>query len=424
MNIKILAKTAILAACLTMMAGCGSSHDNDTPDTPDVPTPAAQRQWTATDNRQLWHVDWSADVARPQWTAPDPRKYDSWMLVMVRVQDDLMPYVSSDDIDEAVDNTANQGQPLLIEVSETTLTDPEASGANSGMAGAFKAPIVTKTSLSQFYLNGYWSQSGKINPSYVSQTDNNKWVANNTWPSGISDDTDVHFYAYANVDGNPSSTPFYYGDYSGGYSPFLYFIVDENAEQQKDLLVAHQTAKSKNKTVHFHFTHPCAALQFAICKTKALTNFSIQVDRIILHNIYSRGYYHFNTDSWDVDTDEFPSNFTLLAYQNNTPGIDVKTEVSSTDRTNSIFLGNGEDDYMFFIPQTIKGWSGGSVADTDGAYIEIRCSIIKGNKNYAEGGAVYVPFSAVLEKGFIHRFNIRMGTSLRNADGSTINFKD
>lgn len=330
----------------------------------------------------------------------------------------------NDDIDETVDNTANQGQPLLIEVSETMLTDPEASGANSGMAGAFKAPIVTKASLSQFNLNGYWSQSGKINPSYVSQTDNNKWVANNTWPSGISDDTDVHFYAYANVDGNPSSTPFYYGDYSGGYSPFLYFIVDENAEQQKDLLVAHQTAKPKNKTVHFHFTHPCAALQFAICKTKALTNFSIQVERIILHNIYSRGYYHFNTDSWDVDTDEFPSNFTLLAYQNNTPGIDVKTEVSSTDHTNSIFLGNGEDDYMFFIPQTIKGWSGGSVADTDGAYIEIRCSIIKGNKNYAEGGAVYVPFSAVLEKGFIHRFNIRMGTSLRNADGSTINFKD
>ena len=139
---------------------------------------------------------------------------------------------------------------------------------------------------------------------------------------------------------------------------------------------------------------------------------------------YSSGYYYFNTDSWDVDTDGFPSNFTLLAYQNNTPGIDVKTEVSSTDRTNSTFLGNGEDDYMFFIPQTIKGWSGGSVADTDGAYIEIRCSIIKGNKNYAEGGAVYVPFSAVLEKGFIHRFNIRMGTSLRNADGSTINFKD
>ena len=98
MNIKILAKTAILAACITMMAGCGSSHDNDTPDTPDVPTPAAQREWTVTDSRPLWHVDWSADVARPQWTAPDPRKYDSWMLIMVRVQDELMPYVSSDDL--------------------------------------------------------------------------------------------------------------------------------------------------------------------------------------------------------------------------------------------------------------------------------------------------------------------------------------
>ena len=104
--------------------------------------------------------------------------------------------------------------------------------------------------------------------------------------------------------------------------------------------------------------------------------------------------------------------------------IPVTIEVSSTDSTNSTFLVESDDDYMLIIPQTIKGWSGGSVANTDGAYIEIRCSIIKGNKNYAEGGAVYVPFSAVLEKGFIHRFNIRMGTSLRNADGSTINFKD
>lgn len=100
------------------------------------------------------------------------------------------------------------------------------------------------------------------------------------------------------------------------------------------------------------------------------------------------------------------------------------TETPMTDRTNSTFLGNGDSDYMFFIPQTITGWSGGSVANTDGAYIEIRCSITKGNKNYAEDGAVYIPFSAVLEKGFIHRFNIRMGTSLRNAEGLTINFRD
>ncbi len=225
------------------------------------------------------------------------------------------------------------------------------------------------------------------------------------------------------------SNPAYNGKYADNlnrppYNPFLYFMVDENAEEQKDLLVATQTARPIDNKVHFHFTHPCAALQFAICKTKALTNFSIQVESVILHNIYSSGFYYFDTDSWEVDTEEQPSYFTLLEYPSNSQGMRVNTEVSSTDRTNSTFLGNGDDDYLFFIPQTITGWSGGSVANTDGAYIEIRCSITKGNKNYAEDGAVYIPFSAVLEKGFIHRFNIRMGTSLRNAEGLTINFRD
>ena len=332
----------------------------------------------------------------------------------------LMACSSHDDINEAVDQPASQGKPLLIEVSETTLTDPEAANANTAMAGPFKAPVITNASLSQFYLNGYWNK-GELN-TYVSRTDNNTWVASDTWPSGISDDTDVHFFAYANVDYNPNIPLFYYRDNSGGYNPFLYFTVDENPTQQKDLLVAQKTAKPRDNKVHFHFTHPCAALQFAICKTKALTNFSIEVSSVVLHNIYGNAYYYFNTDSWEVDTDEPTSDYTLMAYHNSSPGISVQTEVNSTDRTNSLFLGNGTDDYMFLIPQTIEAWSGGSVADTDGAYIEIRCSIIKGGKRYDDAGAVYIPFAATLEKGFIHRFNIRMGTSLRKANGTTINF--
>ena len=340
----------------------------------------------------------------------------------------LMACSSHDDIDETIDkpNPETKGKPLLVEVSETPLADPEAASANTGMTAIFRAPVVNKTTLSQFYLNGYWSQSGKLNPSYVSRTDNNStWVANNTWPSGISDDTDIHFYAYANVDYNPSASPFYYGDYSGGYNPYLYFIVDENAERQKDLLVAKKTAKPKDNTVHFHFTHPCAALQFAICKTKALTNFDIQVQKIILHNTHSSGYYYFNTDSWKVDDTVYPSGFTLLAYHNDSPGsITVNTEVSSTDRSNSILLGKGDGDFMFFIPQDIVPWNGGSVSNTDGTYIEIKCSIKKGGKDYAEGGSVFIPFAATLEKGFIHRFNIRMGTSMRDAGGNVINFRD
>ena len=335
----------------------------------------------------------------------------------------LMACSSNDTIDEIIDEPAGKEEPILIEVSEAPLTDPETG--NQSMVHAKRAPITTKESLSAFYMNGYWSRQGKLNPSYVTRTDNNsQWEANNTWPSGISDDTDIHFYAFANVDNNP--TPFYYGDYSNGYSPYLYFMVDQYSEDQKDLLVAVQTAKPKDKTVYFYFTHPCAALQFAICKTKALTNFEIMVEKIILHNIYSCGYYFFDTKDWEVDNDyESLSDFTIFAYNNNTISrLTIQPEVSSTDRTNSAILGKDDSDYLFFIPQTIQAWSSGKFSESDGAYIEIVCSILKNGKDYADHGSVYIPFAAELKKGYIHRYNIRMGTSLMNADGNIINFRD
>ena len=336
----------------------------------------------------------------------------------------LMACSSNDAIDEIIDEPTGKEVPILIEVSETPLTDPEAGSTSK--TSARRAPISTKGTLSAFYMNGYWSQQGKLDPSYVTRTDNNsQWEANNSWPSGISDDTDIHFYAFANVDypSDPEMSPFYYKmEGSSGYNPFLYFMVDENAEEQKDLLVAKQTAKPQDKKVHFYFTHPCAALQFAICKTKALTNFDIQVEKIVLHNIYSCGYYYFDSGEWVLDTDSL-SDFSLLAYNNNSiSNLSVKTEVSSTDRTNSTFLGKNENDYLFFIPQDVSAWNEGKVSDTYDAYIEIKCSIKKNGKDFSDNGSVYLPFAATLEKGYIHRFNIRMGTSLRDSQGNVIDF--
>ena len=328
----------------------------------------------------------------------------------------LMACSSNDDIDEPTGKEV----PILIEVSETPLTDPEAG--SSSKTSATRAPISTKETLSEFYMNGYWS-SGKLQPSYVTRTDNNsKWETTGSWPSGISDDTDVHFYAFANVDNYPS--PFNYGgNSSSDYNPFLYFMVDENAEEQKDLLVATQTSKKKDGTVFFHFTHPCAALQFAICKTQALTNFDIEVEKIVLHNIYSCGSYYFNSGNWVVDTDELPSDFSLFAYNHNS--ISVQTEVSSTDRTKSTILGKDDSDYLFFIPQTIQAWQNETetIEETENAYIEIVCSIQKNSIEFSDNGSVYLPFAATLEKGYIHRFNIRMGTSLKDSQGHVIDFR-
>lgn len=88
-----------MAAALVMVAGCSSDkNDPDAPDNPDQPIPTNQREWTASESRPAWQIDWSANVERPQWTISNPLNYENWMLMLVRVQDELLPYVSQDDL--------------------------------------------------------------------------------------------------------------------------------------------------------------------------------------------------------------------------------------------------------------------------------------------------------------------------------------
>lgn len=331
----------------------------------------------------------------------------------------LMACSSNDDADELTETPAVKGKPVQIEVSETPLIDPEAGQANSGM---FRAPIMTKSTLQQFYVNGYWN-SGKYNEESTSTYDvsNGTWSTILTWPTNISQDDIVSFYAYANV--HKDDTEFNYSETGASpYNPFLIFEVEEYADKQKDLLVAKKTAQLDSK-VHFYFTHPCAALQFAICKTKALTNIDIDVTEVILHNIYKTGSYYFDTDTWGIDPDfDTKSHFTLYSSSKTGTGISVPIEESSTDQSKSFHL-NVDDDYLFFIPQDIAPWNGGSISETSGAYIEIKCHFSKINGSVFDG-SVYMPFSASLAKGYIHRFNIRMGSSLKDANGNTINFRN
>ena len=100
MKSKLFSRLAMVVAALLMVTGCGSDNNtpNDLPDPTPEPQPSPQRVWTPSDSRPVWNVDWSSNVAKPQWTAPDPKNYENWMLFMVRVQDELLPYVSSDDI--------------------------------------------------------------------------------------------------------------------------------------------------------------------------------------------------------------------------------------------------------------------------------------------------------------------------------------
>lgn len=86
------------AAGVFMVTGCSSDKDDSEEPVPTPPTTTEKREWTPANIQPEWHVDWSSNITKPQWTAPDPYKYESWMLVMVKIQDELLPYVSRDDL--------------------------------------------------------------------------------------------------------------------------------------------------------------------------------------------------------------------------------------------------------------------------------------------------------------------------------------
>lgn len=307
------------------------------------------------------------------------------------------------------------GATIDIEVSEAPLNDP------AGVAT--RAAITYKNTLTQFYIRYLTTEPKTYTEANASRTDaEHKWQTDAQWPSGVEPDTPCFFYAYANVDYDGQDYSDFTYDKDDNYSPSgqsLDFSIDELTNGQMDLLVATQTmSQNENltKPVHFQFKHACAALQFSICKTEALSDFEVKVEKVVLHNIMKHGNYNFSEDRWsqsNVSGDTY-ANYTLASYA---------TPVTVT--TENRLLAAGQDDYMFVIPQTVNKWNTSNSISSNNqseSYLQIDCSIMKGNKDYADKGSVYLPFADTWEMSMIHRYVIRMGTNLRGSDGSKINF--
>ena len=336
---------------------------------------------------------------------------------------------SSDD-GETGDNSGTpmqESKPFVFNVSQEPLTDPDHPGTRTA--------IQTEETFQTFYMNYFVEGTTAMNFATVTRyAGTNTWRADNQWPSNNSGNKPVLFYAYANVDYTPSEED-KDGllDFDSPDNPYLYDIeIDEATEHQKDMLVAQTTqtepSETTDKVVSLTFSHACAALQFSICKTNSLSAYEIKVNRIILHNIKKKGDYYYNDNSWKNISENAAdkTKFTLFAYDNGTKQT-VSIPVENDAHSNSLLLASNADDYMFVIPQTVVGRD----ENLNGAYIEIVCSIIGGGANDndcadKEGGSdqtmgsVYLPFADTWEKGYIHRYNIRMGTSLRKHDGNFV----
>lgn len=46
----------------------------------------------------VWKVDMYSDQEKPQWTPPTPRLYENKMILMLRLQEELVPYSTDDDL--------------------------------------------------------------------------------------------------------------------------------------------------------------------------------------------------------------------------------------------------------------------------------------------------------------------------------------
>ena len=88
--------SALIAAALTMVWGCGSSDDNkEDPDLGGEKTISWIKVNGSADN---WHVNWNGTDTRPTWEAPSLRGFETWMILMVTLQPELAAYSSDDDL--------------------------------------------------------------------------------------------------------------------------------------------------------------------------------------------------------------------------------------------------------------------------------------------------------------------------------------
>ena len=349
--------------------------------------------------------------------------------------------------------------PMSVGVAENPMT---VTGQEASASSKKKSPVTNKTTLAtetkEFYVDySYYSRrerpdyTGTGNYTWGSPEYKTDWVAEEGkwaigtvddsgeghWPSDEFVDLDndlVNFYAYANY--QPGH--FLFEDFAQSSDPVvvskpcLHFQVDENSGEQKDLLVA-KTADSYRRPgkkpgfLYFEFDHACTAVQFFITKTATLSNASIKVKGVRLHNVYNDGFYYFNANGGETGDQSWAK----LGYIDDTPSVytiaDNETEIDVTETYTDNLLStetDKEDKYFFMIPQTTTPWytdknNVGSIAETTGAYIELQdCEITTNSKHYK--GSAYIPFGVTWNQGTKQKAVITIGTGLRNANGERI----
>ena len=179
---------------------------------------------------------------------------------------------------------------MTVEVSEKPFIDSE-TGSRISLSPLRKAAATTTSTLDNFSMN--YMDSYK----YDFTKANGKWGPTTySWPN-VNDDTPIDFYAYTGNIGYLTEQDKWIFHYESA-NPYISFSVDENASTQHDLLVAHKQTSFKvsNGKVSLEFDHACAAVQFYIGQSNALSQKGLVYSSIALSGVYDTGEYHYNVN--------------------------------------------------------------------------------------------------------------------------------
>ena len=337
--------------------------------------------------------------------------------------------------------TEPEEHPLTITVSENPLIQSDGSGSQQASR---RSPEVTTESLKgNFFVSWMYNitdETGETSYYYPTSTGNvydtkpnqpkGYYETNQTWPSDLQSgaEADIKLTVFGFNAGS-----FVINEDNVGY-PYLQIGTDESSDFQGDMIVAKnaKTWNESNGNVPLEFNHVCSAFLFYIMKSEGMADYSIDVSKVVLHNIKKQGRYYLmsESDKWNFDHENpanLYTNYTLKEFESSDymPISDTKSLLNPNDK-----------DYLFIIPQNISSMKKGTsieTADNDKqSYIEISCSITKGDKRWpASGfGSVYLPFNPTFENtelkmkpGYIYPIIINVGTSIRDAEGNKISLQ-
>lgn len=266
---------------------------------------------------------------------------------------------------------------ISVEVSERPMAE---EGTAEGRSLTTRAAITTTESLGNFTMKGVYD--GQTKKDYSVEKSAGKWsVKPDSWPS-VDNNTKVQFYAYTNGTFYPNDG-----------TPFINFIVAEDASKQHDLLVATNSVANNdhNGTVPLIFDHACAALAFNIFMSNTLSDKlgekTLTVTSIVLKNVCNKGKYNFGTtfneSTWsDV---EGSANYTL-----NNSDMDITTDPKELS-----------SNHLIMIPQE-RAANG-----TEGTYLEISYTF-----SGQERPTATIPLTVNWKKSTQYTINIKLGTTL------------